>query len=131
MGQMKVAKADDEDFKRTRAFLQACESIWDNRNQYSLRCKESTWKERDDDEDKLLIIKLQKELASEEGCEPEEVDDRILMYEFIKHKYEQADCYWSRVIIAADVLIDNVCDPTEGHLAFYPGFECFHVANEQ
>lgn len=38
---------------------------------------------------------------------------------------------WRRVIMAAEVLIDNCCDPTEETLQFSPYLEEFHVAPEQ
>lgn len=38
---------------------------------------------------------------------------------------------WRRVLMAADVLIDNVCDPTEDVLGYHPSFHQLHVAPEQ
>jgi hypothetical protein len=129
---MRVAKASDKDIEVTRDFLQACESLWDSRNQYCLRPSEKEWLSWDEDEpDYKECVRIRKEVAMEEGLAEREVDNRLVMYEFLMKKYKRADCHWGRVIMAADVLIDNVCDPTERTLEFYPGFECFHVAPEQ
>jgi hypothetical protein len=129
---MKIAKATNEDMDKTRGFLQTCESIWDNRNRFSFRLSEREWESWDeDDPDYLECLKIRKEISLEEDFEEKHVDGRLVMYEFIMRKYKKADCHWNRVIMAADVLIDNCCDPTEDHLEFYPGFELFHVANEQ
>lgn len=129
---MRVAKATSEDFEKTRSFLQACENIWDNRSNYSIRVEENEWQSWDDeDEDKILILKLRKEIADDEGCDVVEVDNRILMYEFIRRKYKKADCHWNRVIMAADILIDTCCDPQLTYLEWSPYYEQHHVAPEQ
>lgn len=128
---MRIAKADKEDIDTTRNFLHACESFWDSRQRYSLRSSEDDWETWDDDDpDKRLILKIRKQLAYEMSCDENDVDNRIVIYEFLKAKYQQCDCNWGRVVMAADVLIDNVCDPMESDLAFYPGFELRHVENE-
>jgi hypothetical protein len=129
---LRIAKASENDIDITRSFLQACEVFWDNRNRYSVSNLESDWKNWDDeDEDKKELLKIRRDLADEEGTEERFLDNRLVIYEFIKQKYKLADNRWGRVIMAADVLIDNCCDPTESHLAFYPAFEMFHVAPEQ
>lgn len=129
---MKVAKASKEDIDTTRSFLRACESFWDSRTRYCLRSSEEDWNTWDDDDpDKILLLKIRKSVASETGCDEDDVDNRIMIYEFLKAKYQVCDCDWARVVMAADVLIDNVCDPMESHLAFYPGFDLKHVENEQ
>lgn len=129
---MRVAKASDQDFEKTRSFLQVCESIWDNRGGFSLRPSEREWESWDEDDPNYLeCIKIRGEIAIEENCHEKKVDGRLVMYEFIMRKYKAADCHWNRVIMAADILIDNCCDPTEEHLEFYPGFELFHVSPEQ
>lgn len=38
---------------------------------------------------------------------------------------------WRRVVWAADILIEDCCDPTESHLAYSPYLEQRHVAPEQ
>jgi hypothetical protein len=129
---MNVAKASQQDIEKTTHFLRACELFWDNRPNYSMRTEEREWMTLDDDDpEKLLILDIRQQLAKNENVEPELVDHRILAYEYLRSKYKSADARWKRVIMAADILIDNCCDPTEGHLAFYPGIELFHVAPEQ
>ena len=129
---MIVAKATDKDIELTREFLNACEALWDIRNRYSLRPSEKEWLSWDEEEpDYKECVRIRKDVAMEEGLSEREVDNRLVIYEFIMRKYKNAGCHWGRVIMAADMLIDNVCDPTESHLEFYPGFECFHVAPEQ
>lgn len=132
MAGLRVAKASEKDIELTRDFLRMCEAFWDNRNVFSLRDLESDWENwDDDDEDKKLLLKIRQDLCDEEGKNLRDLDRRLVVYEFLKHKYKKADNRWGRVVMAADVLIDNVCDPTEGHLAFFPAFEMFHVAPEQ
>lgn len=132
MAGLRVAKASEEDIELTRDFLRLCEAFWDNRASFSFRELASDWDRWDDeDEDKMELIQIRKNIAEEEGLSESDVDNRLIVYEFLKRHYKKADSSWGRVIMAADVLIDNCCDPTEGHLAFYPAFEMFHVAPEQ
>lgn len=123
---MRMAKASKEDFNSVHAFMNACELCLE-KEKFSFQAPEDNWEDLDDeDEDKQLILRIKKELEEDEG----EVDNRILMYEFLVRKFRQASCDWRRVYWAADILIDNVCDPTESHLAFYPGYDLQHVAAE-
>lgn len=131
MPSIRVGKASPKDIEITNDFLHACEQFWDNRRRYSLSDLESEWEDWDDeDEDKISLLKIRKELAQELGYSECDIDNRLIVYEFLKSKYKKADNRWGRVVMAADVLIDNCCDPTETHLAFYPGIELFHVAPE-
>lgn len=128
---MKIAKASKEDLAAVQDFLLACELSLD-RGKFSLFASEDQWLELDDDDDdKKRILKIRKGIAEDEGCEPEEVDNRILMFEWLKSKFYHASCSWRRVHIAADVLIDNCTDPTEDVLAWYPGVVVEHVEREQ
>jgi hypothetical protein len=131
MPKMKVAKADNEDLETTSEFLNACELVLES-GRFSLSSAEDNWEDMDDeDEDKELIIRIRRGVAEEEGISEGDVDNRILMYEFLKKKFKKASCNWRRVYYAAEILIENVCDPTESHLAFHPSFETFHVMPEQ
>jgi hypothetical protein len=126
---MTMAKADRNDLQTTLDFFNACELALES-GKWSLRCPEDKWEDLDeDDEDRILIKKIKKSLVEEQGTEY--IDSRILMYEFLKEKFAAASCNWRRVVWGADILIENVCDPMEDHLAFFPGFELFHVAPEQ
>jgi hypothetical protein len=125
---MKIHKLTKPELAASRDFLNAAEAVL-KPERFSFTSPESKWKEWDaDDDDYRLMIKLQKELAVEFGCKPEHVDDRILCYEFLKKKY------YSRVslpLLTAEVLIENVCDPLQDHLAFHPSFFVNHVTPEQ
>jgi hypothetical protein len=129
--QMRLAKASDKDFLRTRVFLHACENTME-RQKFSLCSAEDYWMTwDDDDEDKQRMLKIRKRLAREFHFDEEDVDNRIIIYEFLKEVFQPASNAWHRVTMAADTLIENVCDPTVDYIEFYPGFECFHVAPEQ
>lgn len=127
---MTIAKADKDDLETTIQFLNAAELALD-RDKFSFQSAEDNWEDLDDeDEDKILILKIRKNIAEEEGKDEDRVDNRILMYEFLQAKFAKCNCNWRRVYYAADSLIDFCCDPTEDHLALYPGFELFHVSTE-
>ena len=116
-----MAKATPEDIKATREFLQFMECLFDSRPSFSL-CKEEKWEEifpEASDEYKWLK-RIQKDLADEKGCVPSEVDDRLVLYDAIVAMYKRCDLHWNRVIWAADILIDNCCDPSKDYLDWHP-----------
>lgn len=124
---MRVAKADKEDFDAVLGFMNAAEMSLE-RAKFSFLSPEDNWEDLDDeDEDKQLILKIRKELQEDES---DEIDNRVLMYEFLVRKFRSASSAWRRVYWAADILIDNVCDPTEDCLAYHPGIEIQHVSPE-
>jgi hypothetical protein len=129
---MRMAKADQEDFDTTNKFLHTCEMFWDNRDRYSFKDTETDWLTWDDeDEDKVYFLMVRDEIAKEEGCDPEHVDNRLLIYEVVKRMYKKCDCNWNRVTLGAQILIEQVCDPNKSYLDYSPYLEEFHVAPEQ
>ena len=131
MPQMTVAKADKDDLQTTLDFLQASELALEGAK-FSMSSPEENWEELDeDDDDKKLILRIKKQLIHYEGIPERDLDNRILMYEYLKRKFASASCNWRRVYYAADLLIENFCDPTLDHLSSLPGIELFHVAPEQ
>ena len=116
---MKVAKASEKDIELTRSFLSIMEYFFDSRK--SFRDQENWAQDLDeDDPDLKALLRIRKDVAEHEGCEERHVDNRLVLCEFIEEKYRSCDCHWKRVIMAADVLIDNVCDPNAKHLKFDP-----------
>lgn len=129
---LRMAKADQDDFDTTNKFLQACEMFWDNRDRYSFKDMEADWMRWDDeDEDKIELLKIRKDIAEEERLSEVDVDNRLILFEFLKRRYHKADTNWRRAIFCGQILIDNFCDPQETHLACSPYLEEFHVAPEQ
>jgi hypothetical protein len=128
---MRVAKATEEDFDNLLNFLQASENVLD-REHYSLNNAESNYKQWDeDDADRILIEKYRETIAAEDRISIDDVDDRAVMYMFLKNKFFKAASAWRRVYYAGIMLIDAVCDPTEHHLAYHPGIQLNNVAPEQ
>lgn len=117
---IRMAKADEKDFETTHDFFNKCEMFWDNRNRFSFKETESEWLEyEDDDPDKIELLKIRKELSLEEGCSESQVDNRLIVYEYIKKYYKRCDCNWRRVTFAAQILIPEVCDPQKDHLELH------------
>lgn len=58
------------------------------------------------------------------------VDNRLILYEFIKRKWRKANYCGSfgRIVMDAEVLIDNACDPNLDYLEFKP--EIMEAINE-
>lgn len=117
---MKVAKADSKEFDKVYDFINVMDELFDNK----FFSNEECWREwNDDDEDKKLLLKIEKDLKETEGSDIwGEVDNRLILYEFIRLKWKKANYYGSfqRIVTDADVLIDNVCDPDLDYLEYKP-----------
>ncbi|MCR4854457.1 MAG: hypothetical protein K5893_12805 [Prevotella sp.] len=121
MSGLKMAKADPEEFERVMSFVRVMEALFESRSFFS---NEEDWREwEDDDEDKKMLLAIEKEVKEEDGTDWNgDADNRLILYEFIKRKWRQANFSGSfgRIIIDAEVLIDNACDPDLDYLEFKP-----------
>lgn len=128
---MRVAKATKKDIETTGLFLQMAELLLE-RQKFSLKSAYEQWRDWDeDDEDYKLAIQIQKRIAREEDIDIDKVDDRLIAYELLHHSFAKASCSHGRVIMAADVLIDNIVPASSTILEFHPGFQFNHVDKEQ
>lgn len=121
MSGLKMAKADPEEFERVMSFVRVMETLFESRSFFS---NEEDWREwDDDDEDKKMLLEIEKEVKEEDGTDWDgDADNRLILYEFIKRKWRQANFSGSfgRIIMDAKVLIDNACDPALDYLEFKP-----------
>lgn len=117
---MRVAKADPKEFDKVYNFINVMNALFDTR----FWSHEEEWKEWDDDDpDKKLLLEIEAEVRETDGEDIwNGVDNRLILYEFIKRKWIEAD--WSgsfgRIVTDAEVLIDNVCDPNLDYLEYKP-----------
>ncbi|MBQ3414841.1 MAG: hypothetical protein IJH39_05745 [Clostridia bacterium] len=117
---MKVAKADKEEFDKVYDFINVMDSLFDGR----FWSHEEEWKEWDDDNpNKKLLLKIEEEIRESDGetiwdC----VDNRLILYEFMKRKWMEANWCGSfqRIVTNAEVLIDNACDTNLDYLEWKP-----------
>ena len=123
MSGLRMAKANPEEFERTMKFVNIMEALFES-NPYSLMESETSWREwDDDDEDKQLLLEIEKEVLEEDGDywngKP---DSRLVLFEFIKRKWKESNYSGSfgRIIMDAEVLIDNACDPDLDYLEWKP-----------
>lgn len=121
MTALKMAKAEKEEFELTMGFVRVMEALFDDRPFF---CREEDWRDwPDEDEDKKKLLEIEKEVIDEDGtCWDGKPDNRLVLYEFIKRKWRAANFYGSfgRIIMDAEILIDNVCDPELDYLEFKP-----------
>ncbi len=126
---MKVAKATPEEFPPVQRFINRMESLL---KPGRFRSSEEDWRDwDDDDEDKNLLLEIEEELRETE--QDEEPDNRIVLFEYIKRKWNEANRCGSfgRIVMDAAVLIDNVCDPALDYLEYRPEMlEAFKTYNE-
>ena len=117
---MKVAKADNEEFDKVYKFINVMDNLLDNRSWYA---DEDDWKNwDDDDQDKIELLKIEKEVKETDGGIWGDVDNRLVLFEFIKKKWREVNYSGSfqRIVTNAEVLIDNVCDPNLDYLEYKP-----------
>ena len=117
---MKVAKAEQEEFDRVYNFINVMEALFDTR-----WCShEEDWRDwNDKDPDKQLLLEIEQEVKESDGENIwDGVDNRLILYEFIKRKWKNANYCGSfgRIVCDADVLINNVCDPDLDYLEYKP-----------
>ena len=126
---MKVGKASPEEFDMVTGFINVMEDLFGGRSFFS---QEESWREwDDDDEDKKLLLEIEKEVKEEDGESVwDGVDNRLILYEFIKRKWRKVNYCGSfgRIVMDAEVLIDNTCDPNLDYLEFKP--EIMEAINE-
>lgn len=121
MSGLKMAKADPEEFERVMSFVRVMEALFESRSFFS---NEEDWRDwPDDDEDKKTLLAIEEEVKESDGTDWNgNADNRIILYEFIKRKWRQANFSGSfnRIIMDAHVLIENACDPDLDYLEFKP-----------
>ena len=126
---MKVGKASPEEFDMVTGFINVMEDLFGGRSFFS---QEESWREwDDDDEDKKLLLEIEKEVKEEYGETVwDGVDNRLILYEFIKRKWRKVNYCGSfgRIVMDAAVLIDDACDPNLDYLEFKP--EIMEAINE-
>lgn len=117
---MKMAKADEQEFDKVMSFIQVMDELFMSR----FFSNEDDWRDWDDDnEEKKLLLEIEKEIRETDGeLWDGSVDNRLVLYEFIKRRWRQANYCGSfdRIVMDASVLIDNVCDPDLDYLEYKP-----------
>ena len=128
MAGLTVHKLDSEEVNSIRGFIQASELMLES-DKYSRFSPFDKYEDLDDeDEDKIKIEGIRKRIAKEEDIRPQDVDGRIVAYEYLKFKYTHR---LPVVLLNATILIDNCCDPLLDYLAYRPSLTEIHVAPEQ
>jgi hypothetical protein len=124
---MKVAKPTPDIIEAVNQFISVAQDLLEH--QVFASCSpEESWKEWDECDDKKVCLRIRKNIAQEEGISENDVDDRIVAYEFLKKKYTPR---LSHVNMVCSVLLDACCNPTEDVLEWRPDIYFQHVAPEQ
>lgn len=115
--QLTIAKATPSDFEAVYNLLRPMENLFN-----SHWSNEEDWEDWDDDNaDKIELLKIRKQIAREEDYSEIDVDNRVILFEFIKCRMKKCACSeWNRVVMAAEICLDTFCDPNVDHLAFKP-----------
>ena len=119
---LKMAKADPEEFDKVMGFVNIMDDLFDDK----FFSTEEDWREWDDDnEDKKLLLEIEKELVEDgDGTSvwDDHPDNRLILYEFIKRKWRSVNYFGSfqRIVMDAQVMIENACDPDLDYLEYKP-----------
>lgn len=125
---MRVAKIEAKSLQKVTEFIHACEHMLE-REKYSLKSPYEEWESwPDDDPDKIILQKIKNFIMQNEDMDEDEVDGRIVAYEYLRKKYTHS---LSLANLTLNVLMENVCDPMKDYLDFAPHFYTNHVAPEQ
>jgi hypothetical protein len=122
---MRVAKPSKGMIKAVNEFVTACERVLE-KEKFSFTEACDTWeRDWDEEDDEYKVLKrIKTELADELGCSYKDVDNRIVCYEYLKRMYcNRLD----HVVLTAEVLVDNVCDPQKDYLDYHPFLRVDHV----
>lgn len=118
---LRVAKATEDEFERVRSFLFPMEALFDSRGFFG---NEEDWRNwDDDDEDKKMLLEIEKELiAGGELYWDDHPDNRLILFEYMKRKFLKANYSGSigRILFDCETLIENVCDPKLDYLEYKP-----------
>jgi hypothetical protein len=60
----------------------------------------------------------------------QDIDEMIKYFQAKEDRGTRVPCGWRRVVYGMEILVNDVCDPAESHLAYSPYLEEFHVAPE-
>lgn len=115
---VKVAKAEKEEFDRVFSFINVMDTLFDDRPFFD---REEEWRDwPDDDPDKKLLLECEKKVKEEDGESIWGPDNRLILYEFIKRKWRSANWGGSfgRIVFDAQVMIKNTCDPDLDYLEY-------------
>ena len=116
-----VAKADKSEFKLVWGFVHAMEALFDQRGGFST---EEDWRDwPDDDKQKKILLKIEKELIGEgEATWDGHPDNNLILFRFIRQIWKEANYSGSfgRILFDCQTLIDNCCDPKLDYLEFKP-----------
>jgi hypothetical protein len=126
-----MAKATESDFESTVEFMNAAESALE-RGKFSLSYPQDFFEDMDEEDPEYIkIMKIKKRLSKEDGLSIDDVDNRLVMYEYLTEKFAACSCSWRRMLHGGWTMIDNSCNPNETHLAWREDIQFNHVAYEQ
>ena len=124
MSQIKIASPSTEDFDSSIQFMRILEALTDNRA-YCCSSVED-WKNWDpNDDDYKILKKIEDSLIGEYGEfeDEDEVDQRIVLWEYVKHFFNYNPSSLARVITCASVAMDNAFDPDKNTIEWRENIE--------
>lgn len=66
------------------------------------------------------MLRLRRILASEECCDEEDVDNRLVFEAFVRSRISGMCGAWERVVLSSETLLDYVCDLSSDTVALHP-----------
>lgn len=125
---MTIARPTQGILDGVTGFVHASEHMLE-KDKYSFKDPYNDWEDWDeDDEDRKLIESIRDRLCKNEDIAKEDLDGRILAYEYLSRKYSNR---LSHINVVCHALLDFCCDPTSDTLKMHPSFYQQHVAPEQ
>lgn len=119
--QMKVAKPSERDFDATYQFLRILENL--TRSGWCSSNSVNDWTDWDkDDEDYILLNSFKNELLDDEFhlLDEDDVDNRFVLWEYIKYFFNKYPSALGRIIMCADMAMENAFDKNSSTIEWNP-----------
>lgn len=128
--QMKVATPTEEDLDSTYQFMRILEALTDNRMYH--HSDPSDWKEWDEDDEDFKVIKeAESYVCDYEEEEPDEVDQRIVLFQYIKNYFIKNPSALARIITCAQMAMDNAFDKDCSYIDWKPEIKALLEKEEE
>ena len=106
---LKIGAPSKKDFDAIYRFRNIIDTLTDSR--FYGTTDPSSWKEWDEtDKDYKLLKKIEKEICEYYDESPDEIDQRVVLWEFVRYFFQHYGGSINRVIMCADMAMENAFD---------------------
>ena len=117
---MKIAKCDKEDLEHAHALRSLEDLVVGRWFMDSL----NDWMDWSDCEEKQKLQSCFDYIKATEGCDSDDdVDPRLVIYEYVKREFTKNPSGLARVVLAAECALEHFYDPDKDYLEYRPDLD--------